>query len=384
MGVRLADIFAAALPYIQTRKLATVVVDAFNAIMSCRTERAGGHVARCDNGHVVGVYYNACRHRSCPRCSWYRVQKWLERQVRTLVGCAHHHAIFTVPHDLNDLWLCNYAVMGDALFSSARDALFDLLADKRYLGARPGVIMSLHTWGQQLPLHPHVHCLVTAGGVDADGQWIPSPRRILAPAEPLKRLFRGKFLYQVRGLLRRGKLRLPDGWTAADVEAICDRMETRRWNVHLLERYDDPSGVLNYLGRYLHGGPIGESRLVAFDGETVTFRYKDYRDQGPNGPRQKDLRLGRDEFVRRVLMHVAPKGFHLVRGYGLYRRGGSTEALRREVCRALPPGPELQSALVTRIERVDPPTVPTECPTCKAPVTIVACPRAGPDRAAAA
>lgn len=346
MAIRVAEILAVgAGRYLGSAGVAPVVAKACRAIVRCRTAALGGHVKRCANGHIQGVWYNACRNRACPRCSFARVRRWLERQVRTLLGCAHHHIIFTVPHELNVLWLLNYAVLGELLFASARAALFELASDPRYLGACPGALLALHTWGQQLALHPHVHCLVSAGGVGPDGGWVASWRKWFLPAEPLKQLFRGKYLYGLRGLARGNRLRLPDGWGVVEIERLCREAEHKRWNVYVCERYEDPSAVLNYLGRYLHGGPIGESRLLAFDGETVTFRYKDYRDRGPEGPREKLMRLGVDEFIRRYLQHVAPTGFHLVRGFGLYRRGGHTEALARRVREALPVAPELHAAL---------------------------------------
>lgn len=381
MGIRVADILASGgRRFLAAHKVAPVVADAIRAIMSCRTVELGGHVKKCESGHVIKAWYNACRNRSCPRCSFYRVRVWLERQVKTLLGCPHHHIIFTIPHELNGLWLCNYVVMGELLFSSAREALFTLAADPKYLAARPGVIMALHTWGQQLPLHPHVHCLSTAGGVDSAGNWVASPRRHFLPAEPLKQLFRGKFLYGLRGLGRQGRLRLPEGWSLAELERLCGEVEHKRWNVHVRERYVNPSAVLNYLGRYLHGGPIGESRLLSFDGETVHFRYKDYRDQG----REKVLPLSCDEFIRRFLQHIPPKGFHMVRGFGLYRRGGSTEALRQRVREVVPITPELHAALTTLPPDVeDPADALVSCPTCGARLIIVSMPRAGPLRMAA-
>lgn len=372
MGVRVAEILAAgASRHSALHKVATVVADASRAIVSCRTAVLGGHAKKCENEHVAGVWYNACRSRSCPRCSYYRVRKWLERQVKTLLGCAHHHIIFTIPHELNVLWLCNYAELGELLFRSARDALFELASNPRYLGAKPGAILALHTWGQQLSLHPHVHCLVSAGGVDGTGAWVSSWRSGFLPAEPLKQLFRGKYLYGLRGLARGGHLRLPNGWTVSDVERLCVEAQHKRWNVYICERYEDPSGVLNYLGRYLHGGPIGESRLLAFDGESVSFRYKDYRDRGPQGARDKVMTLGLDEFIRRFLMHVPPKSFHLVRGYGVYRSGGSTEDLRQGVRQALPITPELHAALSSRPRPQDPSEAPGVCAKCGAPLHVV-------------
>ena len=154
MALRIADIFRAAPSHdLATHRVAAVVAVAYRAILACRTADLGGHVTRCANGHILGVWYNACRNRNCPRCAFVRVQRWLERQANTLLGCAHHHIIFTIPHDLAFLWLANYTVLANLLFRCAREALFELAADPRYLGARPGALLALHTWGQQLALH---------------------------------------------------------------------------------------------------------------------------------------------------------------------------------------------------------------------------------------
>jgi hypothetical protein len=300
--------------------------------------------------------------------------------VQTLLGCAHHHIIFTIPHELNVLWLLNYRVMAEALFATAREALFELASDPRYLGARLGVIMALHTWGQQLVLHPHVHCLVTAGGVDAEGQWVPSRRVSMLPAEPLKRLFRGKFLYAVRGLARRGCLRLPSGWDCAEVYRLCEVAEHKRWNVHVCERYSNPVGVLNYLGRYLNGGPISERRLLSLDADAVSFEYKDYRDTDSRGhPKVKVLRLSPSEFVTRFLRHVSPKSFHLVRGYGLYRSGGTTESLRLQMRAELPISPEQHAQLTSHPDDRHPTEPIAEvCPYCGSLIYVLECPRGAP------
>jgi hypothetical protein len=308
------------------------------------------------------------------------VSRWLERQVGTLLGCAHHHIIFTIPHELNVLWLLNYVAMAEVLFTSARDALFELSTDPRYLGARPGAIMALHTWGQQLVLHPHVHCLVSAGGVDGQGQWVESRRVSMLPAEPLKQLFRGKFLYAVRGLARRGRLRLPEGWGSGDVEHLCSKARDKRWNVYVCERYANPIGVLKYLGRYLNGGPISERRLLSLDGESVSLRYKDYRDTDGNcRPKDKTLRLSVSEFVSRFLQHVSPRSFHMVRGYGLYRSGGSTEALRQAVRASVPISAEQHKQLTTHWP-VEPAaeTIAEVCPYCGSLIQVVHYPRGAP------
>lgn len=336
MALRVADVLrSGAREFLSRRSVAGVVEKACRAVMACRTAALGGHAEVCADGHTR-VWYNACRHRACPRCSYYRVQRWLERQARILLGCAHHHVIFTIPHELNVLWPLNQGLLGDLLFKATRDSLFTLAADPRYLGAQPGALLALHTWGQQLALHPHVHCLVTAGGVDEEGHWRACRRRHFLPAEPLKQLFRGKYLAGLCALVSSGRVRLPTGWSAAEVYRLCKQLRHKRWNVHVRERYQDPTAVLNYLGRYLHGGPIGESRLLAFDGASVSFRYKDYRLGA-----QRAMTLSTPEFIRRYLQHVPPKGFHMVRGFGLYRRGSG----RAAQLHPLPLAPELHAAL---------------------------------------
>jgi hypothetical protein len=363
--VRVADIFRVGLEkFLASQAVPAVVGRAARAIVNCRTAALGGHAEACRGGHVR-VWYNACRSRACPRCAFYRVQRWLERQARMLLGCAHHHIIFTVPHELNVLWLLNQAVLGELLFFAAREALFALAADPRYLGALPGAIIALHTWGQQLALHPHVHCLVTAGGIDRAGGWRHARRRHFLPAEPLKRLFRGKFLDGLLELLGDGRLRLPDDWTPAQVHRLVGQLRHKRWNVHVRERYQDPTAVLNYLGRYLHGGPIGESRLLGFDGATVSFRYKDYRVGLTNV-----MSLPTHEFIRRYLLHVPPKGFHMVRGYGIYRPGGMAQASYARLREQLPVSPELHAGLTAHPVPPPPDAPGRACRQCGAPIVL--------------
>lgn len=367
MSLRLADIFrAGASEVLASQQMPTVVYKAVQAIVSCRTAALGGHLGLCPGGHL-SYFYNACRRRACPRCAYSRVKAWLARQSRILLGCAHHHLVFTVPHDLNDLWLLNQALLGDLLFSSARHALFTLAADSRYLGAVPGALMALHTWGQQLTLHPHIHCLVTAGGADASGQWRHSRRKYFLPARPLMVLFRSACLRELRRLSERGLLRLPDGWSERDVERLVRRLWRVKWNIHVRERYPSPVAVLNYLGRYLHGGPLGEGRLVSFDGERVRFRYKNYR----NG-RSGVMPLPTAEFIRRYLLHVPPEGYHTVRGFGLYRRGSHNNHLRDEAAKALPLSVEVQTELADETATSWTPAAgQTRCATCGVPVVVV-------------
>jgi hypothetical protein len=369
--------------YLCGRRVSSAVSRAYRAILQCQTEALGFHVARCENGHVAGVFHNSCRHRFCPRCGWGLGRKWLARQSRMLLGCAHHHLIFTIPHEFNALWMRNQRAIADALFKSARGAIWALAGDARYLGSQPGVIGALHTWGQQLGVHLHVHCLVTAGGVDKDGCWVASRRKWFLPEEPLMRLFRGKFIYAMRGLARSGELRLPEGWVVKDVERLCEGARRRHWNIDVRERYDSPTHVLNYLGRYLNGGPLNESRLLSVSEDVVEFRYRDYRETNPFGVAQvKERRMSREQFIQRLLQHVPPKGLHMVRGYGVYAAGGMTKQQREKLREALPLSFEVRVVLRPRHPEGSVASWPQECATCGAPLHLVYFGRGAPRVAA--
>lgn len=363
------------------RRVSSSAARAYRSILQCQTVALGFHVERCEQGHVAGVFYNSCRHRFCPRCGWGLGRRWLARQARLLLGCAHHHVIFTIPHEFNGLWWGNQRVLANALFRSSQGAIWELAAEARYLGAQPGLICALHTWGQQLGLHLHVHCLVTAGGVDEEGGWVASRRKWFLPKEPLMQLFRGKFIYAVRGLARSGELRLPEGWVVKDVERLCDGAKLRHWNVDVRERYPSPKHVLSYLGRYLNGGPINESRLLSLSEEAVVFRYKDYRETNPFGvAKVKQRQMPREQFIQRLLQHVPPKGLHMVRGYGVYAAGALSPELRQRLREALPLSFEVR--VVLRPRGHAPEQRPKTCATCGGRLRLVYLGRAAPMRAA--
>ena len=164
--------------YARTHALPDYVRRAVWAILACRTALLGGHVQACPEGHLERIWYNSCRHRMCPQCAWLQIERWLVRQKARLLACEHYHAIFTMPHELNDLWLANVAVMSGLLFASVHDTLLELLSDAKYLGAKPGIIATLHTWSQTLILHPHIHCLVTGGGRHESGHWVAVQQRV--------------------------------------------------------------------------------------------------------------------------------------------------------------------------------------------------------------
>jgi hypothetical protein len=271
----------------------------------------------------------------CPQCAYIRVERWLEKYKARLLACDHYHTIFTIPDELNDLWLANVKPMTELLFTSVRDTLVELLGDDKYMGALPGIIAALHTWGQTLVLHPHIHCLVTGGGLSEMGQWKGTRRKkFLIPSRVVMKVFRGKFLDKIRRSAKRGGLRLPEGMSLQRLENRLNKLGRVKWNVYISERYGYGEGVLIYLARYLKGGPISNKRLIKFDGQEVVFKYVNNReaDEGGEGKRGV-MRLEVEEFIRRWLLHVPEPGSQMVRFYGLYghRKKEELERSREEL-----------------------------------------------------
>ena len=330
--VTLQTIFQDAFPaYEQTHALPAHVRKAARAIMQCRTAALGGHVQACPDGHMARVWYNSCRHRACPQCAYLQTEHWLALQQARLLACDHYHVIFTLPHELNPLWLANVPVMTTLLFQAVRDTLGTLLADPKYLGAQPGILAALHTWSQTLVLHPHLHCLVTGGGLTPAGQWVAVRHGFLLPARVVMAVFRGKMVAAIRQTLARGALALPEPMRPQQLINLLNRLghpTKTKWNVRIMERYRHGAGVVTYLARYLRGGPIKNARLVAFDGDRVTFSIvRDMRGVATS-PR---MTLSVADFLQRWLLHVPVPHTRVVRLYGLYHHT-SAAALTR--CRA--------------------------------------------------
>lgn len=327
MAVTLQAIFQKCFDsFSRTHRLSHHHRKAAQSITQCRTAALGGHIQRCPEGHVEEVWYNSCRHRSCPQCSHLARERWLEKQRARLLACDHFHVIFTIAHELHPLWWLNTRLMIEIVFHSARDTLLELLGDHRYLGATPGVMMSLHTWGRTLSLHPHVHCLVTGGGFSPTGEWISVKNGYLLPVRVVRIVFRGKFLAALGKALEQGRLIVPEGTTSQKVKNLLNQLGRKKWNVCIRERYSHGSGVVTYLARYVRGGPISNRRLSDGDDKEVRFRYQDHRDG-----KSKLLTLSSEEFVQRVLWHVPEKGMQVIRHYGLYGRQGHK---LREKCRS--------------------------------------------------
>lgn len=301
-----------------TRRLSADMWNAAKRLRACRTEELGIHVRRCPEGHVSSIAYNSCRHRCCQVCNGLERQRWLSRWKARLLPSPHHHVVFTIPHELLDLWRYNKRALADILFAAASQALRELLADPKYCGATVGLLAGLHTWSQTLAAHVHLHVLVTAGGLDAKQAWQPAVKDCLLPRKVLMIVFRGKFREFTLKALQQGKLELPDNTTANYWIGELNRLGRVPWNVKVFERYAHGRGVISYLARYLRGGPIGKERLLDCQDDKVRFAYRVPTQKAGDRTRQAIMLLGVCEFLLRFLEHVPPRGLQTIRGYGLY------------------------------------------------------------------
>ena len=302
--------------YARSHRLPVYVHRAAYWLSHCRTAALGGHVRRCPEGHVEQIWYNSCHQRICPQCQALEIERWLERQRARLLCCAHHHLIFTIPHELNALWCYNRAALAQLLFGAVRAVLTELLVDPRYAGGRGAFLLGLHTWSRTLALHPHIHALVADGALTEAGVWVAPRRSHFLPARVLMLLFRGKFLDRVRAALARGRLRLPPDTSRERVRSLLNRLGRKKWNVRLMERYAHGEGVAAYLARYLRGGPLKNPQLLEVSAERIRFRCKREAEHAPAAP--LELKLAPQAFLERYLAHLPAPGQQRLRAYGLY------------------------------------------------------------------
>jgi hypothetical protein len=303
-----------------------------SAIERCRTAALGGHVVRCEDCAHTQIAYNSCRNRHCPKCQSAAAKEWLADRETELLPVAYYHVVFTLPAPIADIAYQNKAEIYAILFKATAETLITIAADPKHLGARIGLTAVLHTWGSSLTHHPHVHCIVPGGGLSPDGErWIACRPGFFLPVRVLSRLFRRLFLEKLAAAHEAGRLHFfGDHAPLADCRAFTAYLAPLRkleWVVYAKRPFAGPEAVLAYLSRYTHRVAIANSRLIAFDDNGVTFRWKDYR--AKERERQKVMTLASDEFIRRFLIHVLPGGFHRIRHYGLFANGGRAENLAR-------------------------------------------------------
>jgi hypothetical protein len=307
---------------------------AMRDIVRCRTADLGGHVEACDACGHVRIAYNSCRNRNCPKCQSAARAKWLDRQAADLLPVEYFHLVFTLPNALGPLALQNPKRLYGALFQAAAASVSDLAADPKHLGAEVGFLAVLHTWGQTLTLHPHIHCVVPGGGLSLDGQrWVSCPAGFFLPVRALSRLFRGKFLEMLQQFHRQKDLTLA-GMQSNLADPLqfarwIDELRESEWVVYAKPPFGGPEQVLKYLARYTHRVAISNHRLASIDDRAVTFQWKDYANENT----QKLMTLDGVEFLRRFLQHVLPSGFVRIRHFGLLANRHRDEKLSE--CRRL-------------------------------------------------
>jgi len=297
-------------------------------ILACRTARLGGHIDACDECGYTEISYNSCRNRHCPKCQGSAQAEWLEARQADVLPVPYAHVVFTLPQMLAPLALQNPKVVYDLLLRTVSHTLQDIAHNPKHLGARLGFFAILHTWGQTLIHHPHVHCVVPAGGLAEDGTWRPCRPGFFLPVRVLSRLFRGKFVAGLRSAFGEDRLELHGTLTryrsSSAFGSLLQEALGTEWVVYAKPPFQAPQHVLKYLARYTHRIALSNHRLLAVDDQTVTFRYKDYRSR-----RARSLSLPLGEFCRRFLLHVLPKGFVRIRYYGFLAHAGRTRLLAR-------------------------------------------------------
>jgi hypothetical protein len=349
-----------------------------SAIERCRTAALGGHVLRCEKCSHTAISYNSCRNRHCPKCQGTAAKEWLAEREAELLPVPYFHVVFSLPARIADIAYQNKAAIYDLLFKASSQTMLTIAADRKRLGARIGILCVLHTWGSALNHHPHVHMIVPGGGFSLDGKrWVCCRPRYLFPVEVLSCLFRRLLLEKLAAAHAAGELQFFGKHAKlADSKAFAAYLRPLRnsdWVVYCKDPFGGPQEVLRYLARYTHRVAISNRRLIAADDKGVTFKWKDYRLEGP--ARYKVMTLATDEFIRRFLMHVLPAGFHRIRYYGLLASGKRAENIAR--ARKLLTPPMILIDAIKTISRntseqtAEPQAERHPCPCCGGPMIII-------------
>lgn len=360
-GPELADIVRGqGAAFCVTHRLSGVQLRALRAIGSCRTAALGGHITQCEACGAQRYTYHSCRNRHCPKCQTLAKERWLAAQRTELLPVPYFHLVFTLPHELNSLAQAHPAAVYRLLFAAVSATLIEFGENPRWLGGEIAATLVLHTWGQNLNQHLHLHCLVAAGALHTDGHWIHARRGFLFPVQALSQVFRGKFLSALERASCEGAFRFSGAIAALahgpGRQPFLAALRKHHWVVYAKQPFSGPQQVLDYLGRYTHRVAISNHRLLSFEQDEVRFRYKDYA----HGNRHKVMRLDAAEFLRRFLLHVLPKSFMRIRHYGLLANRAkrlklalARAALDAPVPPAPPPAPESVAAFWLRIAHLD-------------------------------
>jgi Putative transposase/Transposase zinc-binding domain len=365
-SVELADVFRMhGEAYVQENRLTKAQYQVLNALKNCRTEALGGHVLQCERCHTLHYTYHSCRNRHCPKCESLKAAQWLEARQAELLPVRYFHVVFTLPHEFNNLILYNKRVLYNLLFGSAWETLKRLGADPKRLNGEMGMLSILHTWGQNLSQHNHVHCIVPGGALQSNGQWKPA-KNYLFPVKVLSKLFRGIFVSRLRNAHQNQRLKLPnrltDNFSEKHFEQLLNLVMKKNWVVYAKPPFTSPKLLLSYLGRYTHKMAISNYRILACDEQSVTFKWRDYADDN----KVKIMRLKPKEFIRRFLSHVVPKGFMRIRSFGFLAhacKAKKIQAIQKQL-NFHPPQPSEKKDVASRMLELTGQDI-TICPVCE-------------------
>ncbi len=328
-NTELSDIFSKHKDeFLKKHRLCPEQAKAYEAIINCRTSVFGGHANRCDNCGFTRQAYNSCRNRHCPKCQLIKQEQWVDKLKANLVPVRYFHIVFTIPQCLHKTFYINQSQAYGLMFKAAGEALKICASNPKFLGAQTGAVAVLHTWGQTLTYHPHIHMIIPGGGLSEDGmEWVRSGKKFFLPVKVLSSLFRGILCRYIGQAVAKNKIKLPDD--IHGFKQLEKLMYSKKWVVYAKNPFAGPERVIQYLGNYTHRVAISNHRIITEKGGKVTFRYKDYR----NGKLNRNITLDADEFIMRFLRHVLPCGFYKIRYFGLLAQCNAKSKL--ESCFAL-------------------------------------------------
>ena len=303
--------------FAEQRALPLYQLKALENLSKCRTSALGGHAQYCENHHLAGIWYNSCRQRFCPQCRGMATEEWLLNTKRVLLDCPHHHVVFTIPSELNIYWQHNLGTMRDLLFKAVQETLKAFSQDVKYLNAMPGILCALHTWGRNLCLHPHIHVLITHGGVNKRGEWVTPRRDILFPQKPVMQVFRGKLRSYLIEAINRPDWRSPPGIRRSKTLNLLNQLGRKAWVVNFSERYEHAEGVASYLSRYIKSGPLKNYQIKYVTDTHVRFVYFSHRSK-----KKEAQTIPIKPFLALLAQHIPESGKPTVRYNGLYSAGG--------------------------------------------------------------
>ncbi|MBL4935093.1 IS91 family transposase [Clostridium sp. YIM B02515] len=350
--------------YVEKHKLSYIQHKAMSAIQKCRTSQLGGHIDICENCGDTRISYNSCRNRHCPKCQTLAKERWIENQRANLLDIGYFHIVFTIPDTLNLMVYQNQRELYTLMFKAVAETLTELASDKKYLGAKLGFTSVLHTWGQNLMHHPHIHCIVPGGGLSSTGKWVNSRKKFFIPVKVLSHKFRGKFLYYLKQLYLQNKLEFhgSEAYLSDTIkfETLLSFVYSKEWIVYCKPPFKGAACVVEYLGRYTHRVAISNKRIVSIENNSVTFKWHDYKDNS----KCKLMTISAEEFIRRFLVHILPNGFMKIRHYGLL--GNRNKNTKLKTCKQLTNTPILLKEKISTIKLIQKLTGRdlSKCPNC--------------------